>query len=187
MLTTIFDSWSHRSDEAATRMQAGTVRTVLAKETTFHKLPRELLDQILYDLPLFDAINFISISNSIIHYFNRPVMIRHQLRRRITLPLGSLHWLLPVSTVKGEENRFLKAVKSWFPLSQEDPLITIFDPSFPLLEFVRANYRTSSMKNRRRLWDISQQFRALWIQYRTEGYEENIFNFGVGPEGLVFT
>lgn len=148
------------------------------RETIFHKLPYEVIDQILCDLPLFDALNLISISRSIIYFLDKPQMILHQLQRRIALPLGSLHWLLPVSTMEAEEDRFLDAMKSWLSVPQEESLTTIFNPSFPLLDFVRANYQTSSMKNRRRLWNISQQFRRLWIQYRTEGYEAK--EFGVG-------
>lgn len=153
--------------------------TVLTTETVFHKLPRELLDQILDDLSLFDAFTLLSISKSIIHFFDKRLVIHQLLRRRIAQPLGSLHWILPVTTMEGEEGRFLKAANSWFPVVQDDFL---FDTSFPLFEFVQANYRTSSMKNRRRLWGISQQFRELWVQYRKEGYEDDVFETGFGPD-----
>lgn len=150
--------------------------TVNSRETVFHKLPRELLDMILDDLSLFDALNLISVSRSIIYFFNKPQLVNQLLKRRICLPLGSLHWLLPVSTMDGEEDRFWKATKTWFPSGRDT---NIFYSTFPLFEFVKANYRTSSMKNRRRLWGISQQFRELWIQYRTEGYEDDVFELGL--------
>lgn len=165
--------------------QSNSKEMVNMEESVFHRLPSELLDQILDELSLFEALTLISISRSIIYFFNKPLVIYTLLRRRIALPLGSLHWLLPVTTMKGEEDRFLEAMKSWFPVAEDNSSVTIYDPSFPLFEFVRANYCTSSMKNRRRLWDISQQFRRLWIQYRIEGYEENIYGFGTGPNGYV--
>ncbi|PVG01679.1 hypothetical protein CPB86DRAFT_781492, partial [Serendipita vermifera] len=52
-----------------------------------------------------------------------------------------------------------------------DGVSAVFEAEFPLLEFIHANYATDSMRNRRRLWKISQQFREEWHQYRTGGFK----------------
>ncbi|CAG8648542.1 4255_t:CDS:10, partial [Acaulospora colombiana] len=90
------------------------------------------------------------------------------------------YWFLPVANVEGEVEKFLKACKESKYLRPNATRLksscnsTIFDPDFPTLDFFRANYSSDSMKNRRRLWRISQQFRQEWYKYRTEGYKRAI-------------
>jgi hypothetical protein len=96
----------------------------------------------------------------------------------LSRPLSDAYWFLPVATVQGEVEKFLKvceesktsggAVKA----STSPDASVVFDADFPLWDFFRANYRTDSMKNRRRLWRISLRFSEEWYKYRTEGWEK---------------
>lgn len=94
--------------------------------------------------------------------------IRHAIR------CGALYWILPVETVAGERDAAMAAFQTWLPLdvSTDAPLM---HPSFPLLEFVKAVYRTDSMSNRKRLWGIVQQLGTIWCEYRSQGWQIDYF------------
>ncbi|KDQ20438.1 hypothetical protein BOTBODRAFT_61583 [Botryobasidium botryosum FD-172 SS1] len=47
--------------------------------------------------------------------------------------------------------------------------------SFPYFAFVRVCFEDDSMRNRRRLWGIAKQFERVWREYRTQGWERDIF------------
>ncbi|KDQ20437.1 hypothetical protein BOTBODRAFT_26443 [Botryobasidium botryosum FD-172 SS1] len=54
----------------------------------------------------------------------------------------------------------------------ESPFLS---PSFPYFAFVRACFGDDSLRNRRRLWGIAKQFERVWREYRTKGWERDIF------------
>jgi hypothetical protein len=96
----------------------------------------------------------------------------------LSKPLSDVYWFLPVATVRGEVEKFVKVCEESKPsgaavkTSISPDAAVVFDADFPLWDFFRVNYCTDSMKNRRRLWRISLQFREEWYKYRTEGWEK---------------
>ncbi|GJE91710.1 F-box protein [Phanerochaete sordida] len=55
------------------------------------------------------------------------------------------------------------------------PPLPLFDPAFPIVDFLRA-YRTSaSMHSRRRRWTLIKQWDALFANYRRDGWERDEF------------
>ncbi|KAK6978179.1 F-box domain-containing protein [Favolaschia claudopus] len=134
-------------------------------ETIFHTLPPEIVLQIIPLLDLHDLISVQLVSHSV---------------RAIISPLldttlwhhvhfGSLRWILPIHEVEGEVERANLAATKWssstLPSSFENhALEPVFNSKgFPFLSFIRECLQNSdSMRNRQRLWRISQQFRLLW-------------------------
>ncbi|CAG8701893.1 15292_t:CDS:2, partial [Acaulospora colombiana] len=105
-------------------------------------LPDEVIFEILLNIPIDSILSFTSTCKSLRHHFGREV------------------------------NRFCTACNDSKPSQAESAnsspidVSAIFNAEFPLVEFFRTNYRTDSMRNRRRLWKISQHFREEWYQYR---------------------
>jgi hypothetical protein len=144
-------------------------------------LPTEIIFEIFQNTPIQEILSLTSCCRSFYDRFGNISFLSSVFRARLRHPLGSMHWFMPVSTVEGEIDRFCEACKDSIVLENKskdrtvliDPAI-VFAQEFPLYEFVRENYLTESMRNRRRLWRISQQFRREWYRYRTKGYlDEN--------------
>jgi hypothetical protein len=154
-------------------------------QTQWDKLPTEIILEILRDLSIFEVLSFSSSCRSFRYLFASPAFISSLLREQLHRPLSSMYWFMPVGTVEGEVEKFLQACKlprlpdkegnTELPSTES---CDIFSLNFPLHDFVRRNYQTESMRNRRRLWRISQQFRREWYRYRTEGYDYNVFELG---------
>lgn len=119
----------------------------------------------------------------------------------------SFRWLLPVRSINGETERatlvaceWLVAIDAPITMSSSSSIqSTKSSPSFvhPSFRFdifvpaclsVNTTLASMSMCNRRRFWNIVQQFEVLWRDYRTNGWErEEIFSmFGV-EETLIRT
>jgi hypothetical protein len=143
-------------------------------------LPTEIVIDILSHLSIPQVLCFASSSRYLYHRFGNPAFLSMLLRSQLRQPNSSIHWVLPVDTVKGEVEKFYQACNESMesvPKESTDASIA-FDGNFPLLEFLQTNWTTDSMRNRRRFWRISQQFRREWYKYRTEGYEYNVFEKG---------
>jgi hypothetical protein len=148
-----------------------------AQVNHWDRVPTEIVLEILSKLSIGEVFSFASSCRNLYHQFGNPAFISLLLRTQLRRPLSSSYWFLPVATVKGEVEKFYQAFdESWASKSEAktsnsaDSSI-VFHPDFPLFEFFRINYDTDSMKNRRRLWRISQQFRGEWYKYRTEGMQ----------------
>jgi hypothetical protein len=141
--------------------------------------PVEIILEILLNLPISHILSFTSSCRHFYHSFGNPEFLSLLLRMQLRWPLSDAYWFLPVATVKGEVEQFRKACEEsilselFATTSASSDVSIVFDANFPLLEFFRINYRTDSMKNRRRLWRISRQFREEWYRYRTEGRERS--------------
>lgn len=137
------------------------------------KLPSEIALEILSDLTLSELLSFTSVCRCFHHRFGDSDFLSLWLRSQLHRPLNSTHWFMPVATVNGEVDKFYAACnESKSPgasatISKSAENSVVFSAGFPLFEFFRTNFGTDSMKNRRRLWRISQQFRAEWYRYRT--------------------
>ena len=100
---------------------------------------------------------------------------------------GSLHWVLPVSSLQEENNHALRAMRSWMLLQtpeadnmisgrgSQKPVSLVLNPAFRLLAFVRACFLSDTMQSRRRRWSIIKQFDLLWTDYRHDGWERDDF------------
>jgi hypothetical protein len=108
--------------------------------------------------------------------------------------------MLPVLTVQGELELAEKIAQEWLaspyafahthtskiiamdgsPLSES--LSAFRDQAFPYYAFipiyltVGIGNESFSMSSRRRLWRQAQQFQRLWLEYRTKGWETDIFS-----------
>ncbi|PVG01681.1 hypothetical protein CPB86DRAFT_83551 [Serendipita vermifera] len=138
------------------------------------KLPTEIVLEVLSDLPLNELLSFASIFRYFYHKFGDSNFLSSLLRIQMRRPLSDTHWFMPVATVKGEVGKFCaacnesKSSEIGVTISKSAEGYVTFGAGFPLFEFFRTNFNTDSMKNRKRLWRISQQFRDEWYTYRTE-------------------
>lgn len=103
-------------------------------------------------------------------------------------------WLLPVVTFRNEMKRALPVFDQWltsqYALTDQNPSSAEYTPStpvtspfldhkFPFYAFVPAcltvdtSMPSMSMSNRRRFWNVAQQFQVLWMDYRTKGWERD--------------
>ncbi|PVF98447.1 hypothetical protein CPB86DRAFT_705323, partial [Serendipita vermifera] len=153
--------------------------------TTWDKVPEELIFEIFMNLSLKDIISFVSSCRYLYRRFGNPTFLASAVRILLRSPQSSIYWFMPVATVNGEVQKFCEACnQSWSSESNEpaartlDGVSVVFAPNFPLFQFFQANYCTDSMRNRRRIWNIVQQFRQEWYKYRTEGYEYDVFKRG---------
>ncbi|PVF91195.1 hypothetical protein CPB86DRAFT_878641 [Serendipita vermifera] len=144
----------------------------------WQNIPAEIVIEILSNLSVKEVLYFASSCRQFHHRFGGCDFLAILLRAQFRLPLSGSYWFLPVPNVEGEVEKFCKACngsKSGKPnvlLPKSSDVSVILDPEFPIVDFFRANYSSDSMRNRRRLWRISQQFRREWYRYRTEGYDD---------------
>jgi hypothetical protein len=157
-----------------TYLQASQIATTYG---LWQSLPVEILIEILSDFSFKELLSFTALCRSFHHHIGNSSFLSLWLRVHLRRPLSNVYWFLPVPAVNGELEKFWRACEESKP--SQSAIMTsfstnssiVFDANFPLFEFFRANYGTDSMKNRRRLWRISQQFRNEWYKYRTDGYE----------------
>ncbi|PVF91196.1 hypothetical protein CPB86DRAFT_719915 [Serendipita vermifera] len=135
----------------------------------WESLPTEIIIDILSSLSIEEVLSFTSCCRYLYHKFGNQSFLSILLRTRLRLPLSDVYWFLPVSSVKGEVEKFCGACVQ-ANVSLLDSSDVMFDQDFPLFTFFRTNYRSDSMRSRRRLWRISQQFRREWYKYRTKGF-----------------
>ncbi|KAJ7645911.1 hypothetical protein DFH06DRAFT_579665 [Mycena polygramma] len=128
-----------------------------AKRSMLHNLPAELLVQILPLLSVQDLLSVLQLSRGV-YGLIQPLLdetLWHHVHR------GDLGWILPVKGVKGEVERANTAARGWY--SECSELASVFDSKdFPFSRFVSECSRSNSMRNRRRLWNIFKQYKALW-------------------------
>ncbi|KAK6981153.1 hypothetical protein R3P38DRAFT_2578876, partial [Favolaschia claudopus] len=130
-------------------------------ETILHTLPQELVLQILPLLPLHDLLSLQLLSHSV-RALVSPLLdetLWHHVHS------GSFRWVLPVAEVEGEVKRANSVAMKWSPSSLSDSALecVLDSKDFPFVSFIRKCVQGSdSMRNRRRLWGISQQFKLLW-------------------------
>ncbi|PVG01676.1 hypothetical protein CPB86DRAFT_823596 [Serendipita vermifera] len=146
----------------------------------WRNVPAEIVIAIFSDLSIKEVLSFTSSCSYFHHEFGSTHFLSMLLRTQLRLPLSGSYWFLPVDRVQGEVKKFGEACHKSKHTGANPPLpklwevSVVFDLDFPLLQFFRDNYTSDSMKNRRRLWRISQQFRAEWYRYRTEGYKKPV-------------
>jgi len=167
----------------------------------FHRLPLEILLDIVADCPLSTVVNLSATCHFIRNVLMGTQVLNAILRSAVLSPGGSLRWLLPVGSINGETEQAILAAQEWLtskhalidmfglslPHQSTDSLLPFIHHSFPFYAFVPAclsvntTLPSMSTSNRRRFWDIVQQFQAIWWEYRTEGWERGeIFSmFGV--------
>jgi hypothetical protein len=143
------------------------------------KLPIEIVLEIFVSSHIREVLSFATCCRSFRSRFGNEAFLSSLLRDQMRRPHGSMYWLLPVATINEEVEKFCQACRESKVLEsngKDQPTLMdaaiIFSQEFPLYNFVQANYRTESMRNRRRLWRISRQFRREWYRYRTKGYHD---------------
>ena len=138
----------------------------------FSALPTELLLDILQQLPIRTLLSLSSASRNLRVLITESSFLNQTIKA--TVLGGSEFWILPVTTLPGEEERARQVAMNWFTTASSDhPLTTespFHSPSFPYLAFVHACYESDSMRNRQRLWNIVKQFDGLWRDYRLHGW-----------------
>ncbi|KAJ7256635.1 hypothetical protein C8J57DRAFT_1074845 [Mycena rebaudengoi] len=118
-----------------------------AEPSIFHKIPPEVLIQILPLLSLPDLLALLQLSHAILG------LVRSLLDETLWYHVhhGDLRWILPVQGVKGEVDSANKAATGWH-CSQTGLTSALDSKDFPFARFISACARSSSMRNRRRLW-----------------------------------
>ena len=144
----------------------------------FSDLPAELLFDILRQLPIRDLLALSSVSRNLRALLTEPAFLNQTIKDAVLS--GSEFWILPVTTIAGEEERALHVAKEWLAAASSDrDVLTTESPfhssAFPYLAFVHACYESDSMRNRQRLWNIVKQFDGLWRDYRLHGWQRDVF------------
>ncbi|KAL0948965.1 hypothetical protein HGRIS_009068 [Hohenbuehelia grisea] len=147
--------------------------------SAFHSLPTEILVSILSHLSVHHYAPLLSVSRSV-RYLCLNGVFDATVKHEILVADGSLRWILPVTTMSGEEEAFHAACLTWLPPSRqtspnECSVTPIHQEHFPHFAFIREAWMQDSMRNRRRLWSITKQFEQLWWDYRTEGWRNDVF------------
>jgi hypothetical protein len=103
---------------------------------------------------------------------------------------GHLRWISPVGAMRSEADRANEVFSQWTSVytahnvqvseepSSHSELYThnpLLLPHFPRLAFVHACFQSDSMMNRKRIWGIVKQYDNLWMDYRTNGWQEELF------------
>ncbi|KAJ7320710.1 hypothetical protein DFH08DRAFT_753930 [Mycena albidolilacea] len=128
-----------------------------AGPSVFHKIPPEVFIQILRLLSLPDLRVLLQLSHTI------SGLVRSLLDETLWHHVhhGDLRWILPVEGVKGEVDRANDAARGWY--SHPSGFTSVLDSrEFPFARFISACVRSSSMRNRHRLWKIYKQYKVLW-------------------------
>ncbi|KIJ55011.1 hypothetical protein M422DRAFT_64162 [Sphaerobolus stellatus SS14] len=148
------DIWPN-SVKGRKSISAGT--PMIGSEGVFSLLPTELRLRLLFYMPL-SSLMALSETCRLMYILwdsNADQIIKQKVYS------GDLHWVLPVSAVVGEAEAAKNTVASWFtPTNRLEDLFE--SPDFPWYPFLLACLRSNSMRNRRRIWNISEQFRKLW-------------------------
>lgn len=169
-------------------------QSLTTASNSFSRLPTEMTLLILPLLPLPSLLALAAtckiLQNTIMH----PEYLRQVLKEAILRREGSLRWILPVSSMPGEEDRAAATLSQWLHpcssacanSSNEGPTLQsarqiIASPTFPHVAFVRACFSIEagegegSMLNRHRIWKNVKQFDTLWRDYRMHGWQVNRF------------
>ncbi|KAF7305271.1 F-box domain-containing protein [Mycena chlorophos] len=142
-MTTRPDLWPSRPT-TTTRWEPPIPVPETGAESILHSLPPEVLLQILALVPHGGLWRLMTTSRRIlIHLLTLldEVLWYH-------VHHGDLRWLLPVSSVPGEVQRAAQALGGQSMASRE----------FPFSTYLPVCLASDSMKNRRRMWNIAQQF-----------------------------
>ncbi|KAJ7059620.1 hypothetical protein C8F01DRAFT_1254532 [Mycena amicta] len=135
--------------------------------SVLHTSPPEVLIQILALLPLSDLLSLLLLSHGVASLVSP--LLDEALWHHVHL--GNLYWMLPVAGVKGEVQRASRAAMKWCnsprsksaATSQARKTTSVLESKdFPFSAFLPACFAADSMRNRERLWKISQQFKVLW-------------------------
>ncbi|KAH7874971.1 uncharacterized protein C8R40DRAFT_1147710 [Lentinula edodes] len=160
--------------------------------TNLHNLPQDVLLQIFALLQLSDIMNLSSTSKGMRLLITNPGMLSAILRWEVLNPHGQLRWILPVAAFPKEVEQAEKIAQEWLTSSytlhyNQNPttstsLMSAFqNQAFPYYAFiptyltVNTSNESFSMSSRRRLWKQVQQFQNLWLEYRTNGWDTDIF------------
>ena len=140
----------------------------------FSTLPTELLFIILSQLPMPALLALSATSRILRAHITEPAFLNQAIKGSVLE--GSAFWILPVSTLAGEEERARRTGMEWLAtVSADNSSLVAKSPfhsaSFPYFSFVHACYESDSMRNRQRLWNIVKQFDALWQDYRLHGWK----------------
>jgi F-box domain len=151
--------------------------------TMFDVLPVELLLVILGHLSLSSYLSVSATCKSLRSHLTAPGFIDTIIKTAIAS--GYLRWISPVDAMRGEVNRANEIFSQWRSVystknpKEPNPNSNVPNPllliDFPRLAFVHACFRSDSMKNRKRIWGIVKQYDALWIEYRTNGWQKDMF------------
>ncbi|KAJ7870741.1 hypothetical protein B0H14DRAFT_236296 [Mycena olivaceomarginata] len=159
------DLWptpSSASDASRIQLEPGT-------PTVFNTLPPEVLLEILPLLFLPDLLSLQLLSRGVAALVS-PLLdetLWHHVHS------AEFRWILPVAAVAGEVQRANRAAMKWCSKSagararqaRSAParLACVLDSKdFPFSHFLRECLKSDSMRNRERLWKISQQYITLW-------------------------
>jgi hypothetical protein len=172
-----------KADISHPKLRDNQFYNISKAQTLWDRLPIEIVLEILGMLPIHEVLSFLNCCQDFRSRFGNSIFLSSLLRGQMCWPDGRMYWFMPVSTVEGEVERFCEICRESSILGsnrEDEPALKntaiVFSRKFPLYDFVQANYRTESMRNRRRLWRISQQFRREWYRYRTKGYlDENAY------------
>ncbi|KAJ7872956.1 hypothetical protein B0H13DRAFT_2669335 [Mycena leptocephala] len=137
--------------------------------TVFNTLPPEILIQILPLLPLPDLLALQLLSRSVAGLVSS--LLDETLWQHVHY--ADFRWVLPVAESKGEVRRANRAAMKWCSKSAGPRahraksalrrLACVLDSKdFPFSNFLRECVKSDSMRNRERLWKISQQYKTLW-------------------------
>jgi hypothetical protein len=144
----------------------------------FSALPTELLLDIFRQLPIHTLLTLSSASRSLRTLITEPAFLNQILKAAVLA--GSAFWILPVTTIAGEEKRAWSVAMEWLATvsSNNDVSVTespFHSSLFPYFAFVHACYGSDSMRNRERLWNVVKQFDVLWRDYRLHGWQRDVF------------
>ncbi|THU79772.1 hypothetical protein K435DRAFT_697119 [Dendrothele bispora CBS 962.96] len=161
--------------------------------THMHNLPNDLLLEIFSYVHLADLMNLSSTCRSMRNLLTNAGTLNAILRQAVLSRHGSLRWILPVATVQGEVEYAEEIAHKWLAspyaiayahisTMNSSSKSAFSDPAFPYHVFIPIylNVDTAiesfSMSSRKRMWKQAQQFQELWHEYRTKGWETDIFS-----------
>ncbi|KAF5334595.1 hypothetical protein D9758_018434 [Tetrapyrgos nigripes] len=167
--------------------------------THMYNLPNDLLLEIFSHVYLTDLMSLSSTCRSMRNLLTNAGTLNAVLRQAVLSRHGSLRWILPVLTVQGEVKFAEKIAHEWLTSpyatahahiskisAMDSPLFesesAFRDQTFPYYVFipiyltVGTGNESFSMSSRKRLWRQAQQFQELWLEYRTKGWETDIFS-----------
>jgi hypothetical protein len=152
--------------------------------SVFDVLPVELLLVILGYMSFSSYLSVSATCKSLRSLLTAPDFVDTIIKTAIAS--GYLHWISPVDAMPGEVNRANEIFSQWRCVystkkakEPNEPNLNVSNPllsmDFPRLAFVHACFQSDSMKNRKRIWGIVKQYDALWMEYRTNGCQKDVF------------